>query len=116
MRHFNHRIPSHPRPHRTGGFTAGFIVDRFGYNTAFLTSGALAGLGLTAVLLLMPETARVSSPPLDGLGQTAAPRVAAEYPSTGRPPRRVGAKPLRGGYCAALCRLSPIGCNDADVD
>jgi MFS family permease len=60
------------------GFAAGLIVDRFGYDTAFLTSGGVAGIALAVLALLMPETARVLLPPLDGLGQTSAPGVAGE--------------------------------------
>jgi predicted MFS family arabinose efflux permease len=39
------------------GLSAGLIVDHFGYGIAFLTSGAVAGIALVFLLLLMPETA-----------------------------------------------------------
>jgi MFS family permease len=39
------------------GLSAGLIVDHFGYRIAFLTSGAVAGIALVFLLLLMPETA-----------------------------------------------------------
>jgi MFS family permease len=39
------------------GLSAGLIVDHFGYGIAFLTSGAVAGIALMFLLLLMPETA-----------------------------------------------------------
>jgi MFS family permease len=40
------------------GFATGLIVDHSGYTAAFLTSGGVAGIALTVLLLLMPETAR----------------------------------------------------------
>jgi MFS family permease len=46
------------------GFAAGLIVDNFGYTAAFLTSGGVAGIALTVLLLLMPETARPAPRPL----------------------------------------------------
>jgi MFS family permease len=39
------------------GLSAGLIVDHFGYGIAFLTSGAVAGIALVFLLLMMPETA-----------------------------------------------------------
>jgi len=54
------------------GFVAGLIVDYFGYNTAFLTSGGVAGIALTALLVMMPETASVPSLNLDAISQTVA--------------------------------------------
>jgi MFS family permease len=39
------------------GLAAGVIVDHFGYSTAFLTLGAVAGVALTVFALWMPETA-----------------------------------------------------------
>jgi len=38
------------------GLSAGLIVDHFGYGIAFLTSGAVAGIALVFLLLVMPET------------------------------------------------------------
>jgi len=39
------------------GLATGLIVDHFGYGTAFLTLGGVAGIALSVLLLLMPETA-----------------------------------------------------------
>jgi predicted MFS family arabinose efflux permease len=44
-----------------GSLAAGLILDRFGYTTAFLASGGVAGIALAALLLLMPETGRAQS-------------------------------------------------------
>jgi predicted MFS family arabinose efflux permease len=52
------------------GFAAGVIVDHFGYNAAFLTSGGVAGIALTILLLLMPETARAPSRPFGVIGRS----------------------------------------------
>ena len=38
------------------GLAEGTIVDRFGYNAAFLTLGAAAGVALIVFALGMPET------------------------------------------------------------
>jgi MFS family permease len=52
------------------GFAAGVIVDHFGYNVAFLTSGGVAGIALTVLFLLMPETAgALSRPPASSAGR-----------------------------------------------
>ena len=39
------------------GLAAGLIVDHFGFSTAFLTAGGVAGIALVVLLLAMPETA-----------------------------------------------------------
>jgi MFS family permease len=52
------------------GFVTGLIVDYFGYNTAFLASGGVAGIAVTTLLILMPETASVPSRQLDAMSQT----------------------------------------------
>jgi len=52
------------------GFAAGVIVDHFGYNVAFLTSGGVAGIALTVLFLLMPETAgALARPPASSAGR-----------------------------------------------
>jgi len=44
-----------------GSLAAGLIVDRCGYAAAFLALGGIAGIAAAALLLLMPETARLPS-------------------------------------------------------
>ncbi len=39
------------------GLAAGVVVDRFGYDTAFVSLGAAAGVAVLVLALLMPETA-----------------------------------------------------------
>jgi MFS family permease len=52
------------------GLAAGLIVDHFGYGTAFLTLGGVAGIALTILLLLMPETACPRSAPFGAIGRS----------------------------------------------
>jgi len=47
---------------------AGLIVDYFGFGTAFLILGGVAGIALTVLLLLMPETVGARSAPFRGIG------------------------------------------------
>jgi predicted MFS family arabinose efflux permease len=59
------------------GLAAGLIVDRFGYNTAFLTSGGVAGIALAVLILLMPETGLLM--PETGRAQTRRVEKALRY-------------------------------------
>jgi MFS family permease len=74
------------------GFAAGEIVDHFGYTAAFLTSGAVAGIALLVLLLLMPETARPTPRPT---GMISASARRADSLLVVRPLSRVSAP--RGG-------------------
>jgi predicted MFS family arabinose efflux permease len=47
----------------TSGLVAGLIVDHFGYSAAFLESAVAAGIAFGALLILMPETARIGIAP-----------------------------------------------------
>jgi MFS family permease len=49
----------------TSGLAAGLMVDRFGYNAAFLTAASVAALALIGLAVWMPETADVVSGELD---------------------------------------------------
>jgi MFS family permease len=52
------------------GLAAGLIVDYFGYGTAFLTLGGVAGIALCVLVMLMPETACARSAPFGAIGRS----------------------------------------------
>jgi MFS family permease len=52
------------------GLAAGLIVDYFGYSAAFLTLGGVAGIALSVLLMLMPETACTRSAPFGAIGRS----------------------------------------------
>jgi MFS family permease len=75
------------------GFAAGVIVDHLGYNAAFLTSGGVAGIALTVLLLLMPETARAPSRPLGVIGRLV-PQLRGPWTSKQRRPLQASDRTL----------------------
>src|SRR5689334_7495029 len=54
------------------GLAAGLIVDRFGYEAAFLGAGAVAGIALLLLAVAMPETAGPLSSSRSMAGAAAA--------------------------------------------
>jgi MFS family permease len=68
------------------GLATGLIVDQFGYGTAFLTLGGVAGIALTVLLMLMPETAPDRRPSRVSAGQSRPTREGQmRRPSAGCP-------------------------------
>ena len=54
------------------GLAAGLVVDRFGYEVAFLGAGAVAGLAFLVLAFAMPETAGPVGPPSFSRSTTGA--------------------------------------------
>jgi len=54
------------------GLAAGLVVDRFGYEVAFLGAGAVAGLAFLVLAFAMPETAGLVGPPSSSRSTTGA--------------------------------------------